>query len=814
MPATIKAVNGFDIVPLASHWSGSMARVFPDGDPDRSGGCSPVDGRISSITNRRLNGGGAGTGINNIYSANLVTGYVSARFKFTSFPADGDNLTALIEFYNDVEAGPALSLVIDNTGRLHLYNVGTLASPAVLASGSTLSLNTWYTLELRYTANRATQPAANPPWETDAVAGVKVDGVLDMTAVGDPAGVNDHTGFNRKAYVNKVSICMGQSATASASFCTATTVYGFVDNVACAEGDYAGRSHVMAVTPTGLGSFATGWGVTTGNDELVCQDHPCDDTTDSFSSTTSQDEVTFTIPTLRSLGVDADTRYVMLAVLAGSSTGTIEATVVINGVATRTSIALSTGAWTLARFSSTTIQPDDVVEIGLRKDATVTVRRFVRLVLITEVPAGNYTPTSRGADVQVAYGSYTGNGTQQEINAGFDPDLVIVSNASGTGTHPIFKMRNQSGYPMHVFQVYDGDASDGRALSRYTSTGFVVRSTSLANANTVAYDWVAIKDPSQRCIQYGAWRTWSALDDEDVKFYVNPTFTPELAFFQSCARSASNVNAWIRGAGHTGDKANAYAASAVGTYEQADKIQAMNADGFEIGTGARVVGTEWISYVAARDSAWNSATLWEVFNYTGDGVDGKDISLPASMALKTPRMIFVQPVAYPGVATNGYVWTPSLAAGSSKSMASAAIAAGGVTAVAVGQFTASVAANRLGYDYFAWVLTDGTDLDVVTILVPEDDPNPDDDPGPGPCRGRIGCDKSPTDDPWWLDWPDDVPGLLGVLVGIRRVVNLIPDDRRSYKVACEQRTFPAGVDTFEFDVSTERREYDALAEYP
>lgn len=695
MAVDIRAINGFE---LAAHADWSVKTNWePSGDPHYSQGCCFL-GPPSSASNRKSTHNGVA--LSGFSTKHL---YLRGYFQLSSLPSDGDGKIVLMQARGVGLSNPVCALGLNSLGQLELVNFTSSAADVVGTSALTLALERWYRIEVYWKFNEATQPAPNPPWESDAIMELRVDGTTWLTY-----GVTDYpenAGIHRKDTWQFSTFGLTVDEHTGLNYGTATDCYGFMDSLAVATGDWIGEGYVGCITPTELGT-TSGWGVTTSNDELACQDHYADATGDKYTSTTALDEVTFTLPTLESLGYGAP-RFVQVAILSGSVAFTGDYVLKINGTTYRNSGSIGSAVW---RFSSFTqaIAPTDTIEIGIRKDNSATSRMFTRVALYFET--ASYTPPAIDDTVQIAYGSYAGTDADQTVTVGFEPDWILVTPVSNV--QPTVWSKNASGFKMPAYQYGGTSATNSTAFARMISTGFTVRGSGVgSNASGTTYDWIAVKDRTQRVMKYGSWPAWQGAptwDNIDVPLHGASSFTPTWVTIKGNSRTVTIGSDWMRGPGHTGDQANQWAAGLVGAYAQADAIQSLSADSFQTGSGLLATSIEFIQYWAVRDTAWGTATLWRTFTYTGDGQASQVVNLPADMASAAPRFLLVQPAAYPGATRYGYTKTPSMSAGQSKNLTSA-LGTVGITAWATGQFTVDDYANASGITYNVFVMTDGYD---------------------------------------------------------------------------------------------------------
>lgn len=227
---------------------------------------------------------------------------------------------------------------------------------------------------------------------------------------------------------------------------------------------------------------------------------------------------------------------------------------------------------------------------------------------------GASTPSGSGT-FKMASGTYTGNGTTQTIGElDFKPDLVIVkNNANQQGVFTTSLMAGNS-------TAYFGSASANfeGAIIDLTQSGFIIGNNATVNASGNTYHWQAFGNAFNPNTNTGAadfaigMYTGSATDNRDI---TNLPFQPNLVTIKSFNNAGAGV--W-RSSVHVGDLSSFFAATA----ESANMIQAINSDGFEIGTGVNV-NTSLISYYWF---AFKTGSNFSVGEYTGNATDNREIT--------------------------------------------------------------------------------------------------------------------------------------------------------------------------------------------
>lgn len=185
-------------------------------------------------------------------------------------------------------------------------------------------------------------------------------------------------------------------------------------------------------------------------------------------------------------------------------------------------------------------------------------------------------------------GTYTGNGTTQSIaGMGFQPELVIL-----LGNNAQRAAARYSG----AARTYGFDASTGvtTGVTAFGADGFTVGAAAEANANGVAYHYVAFNDFANS-ISVGSY-TGNNTDDRAI---ATPNFQPEFAMVRADDTATGRSANWHPSA-FAGDNTLLFTATASGT----NRIQAFQATGFQVGTSTDVnANTVSYRYLAVRSSA-------------------------------------------------------------------------------------------------------------------------------------------------------------------------------------------------------------------
>jgi hypothetical protein len=185
-------------------------------------------------------------------------------------------------------------------------------------------------------------------------------------------------------------------------------------------------------------------------------------------------------------------------------------------------------------------------------------------------------------------GTYTGNGTTQSITGvGFQPELVIL-----LGNNAQRAVARYSG----AARTYGFDASTGvtTGVTAFGADGFSVGAAAEANANGVAYHYVAFNDFANS-INVGSY-TGNNTDNRSI---TTPSFQPEFVMVRADDTATGRSANWHPSA-FAGDNTLLFTGTASGT----DRIQAFQATGFQLGLSTDVnANTVSYRYIAVRSSA-------------------------------------------------------------------------------------------------------------------------------------------------------------------------------------------------------------------
>jgi hypothetical protein len=173
---------------------------------------------------------------------------------------------------------------------------------------------------------------------------------------------------------------------------------------------------------------------------------------------------------------------------------------------------------------------------------------------------------------QMALGTYAGTGASQSITGlGFSPDYVIVLSSPG----PVL----QRSTSMTTTFRFDETAAAANGITALGSNGFTVGTSTEANTNGTTYAYVAWNEIGG-LMKEGSYTG----DGADNRGITGATFQPTYAMVKSSTTGAICDRAVQRPASMPGDSTLYF--SAVANF--ADGIQALQTDGFQLGTNCRV----------------------------------------------------------------------------------------------------------------------------------------------------------------------------------------------------------------------------------
>jgi hypothetical protein len=203
-------------------------------------------------------------------------------------------------------------------------------------------------------------------------------------------------------------------------------------------------------------------------------------------------------------------------------------------------------------------------------------------------------------------GSYTGTGANLSVNTGFQPDLVMVKQSTAVAAN-----WRSSSMPVNYGQYFTNtnQNTNGALFTTLSATGFTVGNTNSASAGIFYY--VAFKSAAGS-IKVGSY-TGTSVDNTNI---TGVGFVPDFVFL----KNVTAVSAVYNIDESYGDNTSYFA----GSPNLTDSIQALQTDGFQIGTNSTANGSGNIIYYAAFAGASNIRNTSGTYQmaegtYTGTG---------------------------------------------------------------------------------------------------------------------------------------------------------------------------------------------------
>ena len=215
------------------------------------------------------------------------------------------------------------------------------------------------------------------------------------------------------------------------------------------------------------------------------------------------------------------------------------------------------------------------------------------------------TPTPTASGMRLATGSYVGSAedNRQITGIGFQPDVVMVKAA--TNRYGVIRTSTMSGDHAKVLGSTGALSSD--SIQSLDADGFTVGADNTVNSLGVAYYWVAMKTGSD--LHVGTY-TGNGADSRSISGVgLQPVWVITLG---------DGSDSVFRPGPAAGDSSYIM----TGTGSQTNRIQALEADGFQVGSNADAneSGTTF-HYIA-----WAASTQVSAGSYAGNGSDNRSIS--------------------------------------------------------------------------------------------------------------------------------------------------------------------------------------------
>jgi len=611
-----------------------------------------------------------------------------------------------------VEAGAAVVAVLTTTGTLAFYNKGNQAYPGtLLGTTAVIPLNSWIRIDTLISFVSATAATGS--------LYVYINGALSFQVSGLNGVVGGAGGLSTSQ--THASSNIGKSAAAGATNNAEIDIDDWIncDYPTLFTGlDWLNGSHIQLMVPTGVGAAHTGWA---GNYRIL-EGNPVAGQfgTDYLASTTSGAIIDVTTNYTNAqlgyasfvVGVYASQSDGVAAQLGWQLTylGALQA-------ADTAAVSPAAGFWSARQYTGGTALPLSYDAINLRfvKAANANSQRIQGLQMAMEFigvwgtedePDVAFTPRTGihnapywqsywshsfvppMAPVAIHAGTYTGNGTGQDIATVVPLNWWWCYPTSGDtgGSHWWSSLlaghgpSNQLPTVNRFIRAYQDLATQAYYIQ---VSGDDVE----CNANGITYQWVGVSDPGMRYMLNGAFSHLAGLATA-TNALKDTGFTPLAAFLYKEALTSVATGHYYKGPGHTTNRASPLSA--------ADAASIMTLAQGSISTLTAVhAATPQTGFSAWRVTDGTTVGPFAITSYTGDATNPRNIAL--ALGGKSPLFVLVVP--HDGVS---YFRTPSHT-GSNSSALTGAVVTTGITAGTANQITINTTLNTnlIVYDVFA-----------------------------------------------------------------------------------------------------------------
>ena len=650
------------------------------------------------------------TAFNGNISGSLREIYGQFRFKIIRLQTNGNGSTLIGEIRNAVNNPSGMpGIVLNSLGQLEFYTYSSTYTDALLmGTSAVLTVGQWYLVQFHSRMNTLTSIVGAPPYTTNALFEAWIDeqtlGVYEPTTVTTRIGIHIADGSAGATTLGSLAATAWKTAT--------NGIYCFDDFIVDSVGLPA-NEHIIGLRPNGLGTY-TAW--TNPPYSMVNNIRAWGG---GATSNVAAARVSYTLPTLRSVGVTGPTVGTATVLIQATATGAGAGIfILINGVETLNTVNLIQHYELAAGSSafSVTIQPDDVVEIGYQKDNTATLRQLGSLVLCVSVADVDISIPAPSTDVETNMFQYTGDGANsQAVALPFEPDFLLVVPAGGT-TSRIPVMWDSSSRTTISWAASTLGPAPALMVMLGQSQMYVTNAYGTASLNTlnIVYDVVAVRDPSRRVIQTTDYMKSHVSEDNFNVTLPDVTYPIDFAVVSSRGASSGRMSVF-HGTSAVGDLSHAVGTD---TGSAANQIQSVATGVLQIGSATVIFGDYYSPVLALSTQRFVTTSLIDMVAWTGDGVNPRVLPLNVASAA---GLVLVFPVAA-GASANGrraHIRSLGFTGSNSRHLASTGnITTTGITALGTGTFTVQSDCNLAGQAYQAVIFFGGIDVNcgVITIV--------------------------------------------------------------------------------------------------
>ncbi len=297
-----------------------------------------------------------------------------------------------------------------------------------------------------------------------------------------------------------------------------------------------------------------------------------------------------------------------------------------------------------------------------------------------------FTGSDCSATGNYCVGTYTGNGAaSRAITVGFQPAYVMVKRS--TAVEGNFRTASEPANETLFFGTTARNTT-GLYIASFAATTFTVGGTD--NANTGVFYYVAFKAGSS--VMAEGTYAGNATDNRNI---TGLGFQPNMVMVKNATSATAASRSTVMNVTESyGDSSNFVGAA---TANAVNVIQALQSDGFQVGTAAQSNGTGdtyyWVALGGAGGYSASGSFEMDVGSYTGNGTSQSITGLSFK-----PDLVIIKDNA-----ANAAVFRTALMAGNSTAHTSTATAnfAGGITSINSDGFTVGTAVqvNTSGNTY-------------------------------------------------------------------------------------------------------------------
>lgn len=261
------------------------------------------------------------------------------------------------------------------------------------------------------------------------------------------------------------------------------------------------------------------------------------------------------------------------------------------------------------------------------------------------VPANTFTTSASFPLMRLATGSYAGNGSdnRQITGVGFRPDVLFVK--CECGQRAVVRTSTMPGDASKIIGLLGNLLADN--VQSLDADGFTIGTDARVNNSGQTFHWVAMKGSS--VLTVGSY----VGDGTDNRSITGVGFQPVWVMTMG-----DGEDSWFRPGTLAGDAS--FAVDGSGTFT--NRIQALESDGFQIGSNTNVNQTD-ITY---HYIAWKASAALKQATYAGNGADNRSITGVGFQ----PQFLWIKRSS-----TNQSAWRPASLGGDSTLYWSATAAA-------------------------------------------------------------------------------------------------------------------------------------------